>query len=109
MIQNTNNVYSDVVEIIQQYVPGTESIESGTRLFHDLLLMGDDAEEILLAIHKKYGVDFSSFKWKEYFPSEYAAPFVSILMSLNLYRMDQKKPITVNDIVVAINERKWSK
>jgi hypothetical protein len=42
-----------------------------TRLFHDVGLYGDSAEDHMLLLQQKFGIDLSEFSFVRYFPPEY--------------------------------------
>ena len=50
-----------------------EDISGELRLFHDLGIDGDDAEELLIEVRDKHNVNFDEFNFSEYFGSEAGA------------------------------------
>jgi RHS repeat-associated protein len=44
-----------------------------TRLFQDMGLWGDNADDDLKVLGHEFGVDMSSFRFKKYFPTEFGA------------------------------------
>ncbi len=76
------------------------------RLFHDLGIDGDDAEEILTELKDKHQVDFDKFIFSNYFGSEVGAGYRYFLY--RLFRrfgksIDGLKPLTVGDLGKAID------
>lgn len=43
----------------------------GSRLFHDLGLYGDSAEECMFVLQKKFQVDLSNFSFEKHIPPEF--------------------------------------
>jgi hypothetical protein len=48
-----------------------DGLRMDSRLFHDLGLYGDSAEEDMEILQTKFGVDMASFKFGDYFPSQF--------------------------------------
>ena len=66
--------FEQIVEFTREYLGAkTASLTTSTRLLEDLGLVGDDAEEYLLAFAKKFGVDLSDLEFDRYFPDEATA------------------------------------
>ena len=58
-------------------------LTSETRLLHDLGIFGDEAEEVLEDMHKKYPFEYSEFVFDDYFPSEFSNNFSGIFSIFN--------------------------
>ncbi|MFC1773384.1 DUF1493 family protein [Pseudomonadota bacterium] len=54
-------------------------ISAELRLFHDLGIDGDDAEELLIEVRDKHKVNFDEFNFSEYFGSEFGAGWRHII------------------------------
>ncbi|QLR79678.1 DUF1493 family protein [Citrobacter freundii] len=99
-----------------------------TRLFHDLNLFGDTAEDVLELLKSEFGVNMSQFKFYKYFPKEFSKDVnyidtldVILLFRLNFlfkkyYTVLRKKvkcvykkylPVTLCMIEASIKEKKW--
>lgn len=87
---------------------------------HDLDIYGDDADELLLILHDKFGVDMSTFDdMGRYFPSE-ASLILGLLSWLKLLRFGRKHSLlesfilkqypklTLGMIEQAIKNNKWN-
>jgi hypothetical protein len=109
---------SELIELLRSWGFHDRQIERmslETRLYHDLGFEGDTAEEIILSIVSKYGVDMSKFKFSDYFPDEF--PGQSRLVSIVLgfipygraiyYRNTEFKPLTIGAIEEAILRKAW--
>ncbi|QIR26887.1 MULTISPECIES: DUF1493 family protein [Kluyvera] len=100
-----------------------------TRLFHDLDLFGDTAENILEILQREFNVDMSSFKFDKYFPTEYSQDVKHIdkLNTLLFFKFNaiarkhflnikekvdgiyaNYRPITLHMIEMSIREKKWA-
>ena len=64
------------------------------RLFEDLGVDGDDAEELLLAISEAYPIDFSRFRFSRHFAAE---PTLLRLFS----QRPKTEPLTVSALIAA--------
>jgi hypothetical protein len=49
-----------------------ESYGMGTRIFHDLGIYGEIAEDHMVTLANDFGVDLSAFVFEDYFPNEFA-------------------------------------
>jgi hypothetical protein len=91
----------------------------GTRLYHDLGVYGEAAEDYLEVLIKQYHVDLSDFVFDRYFPPEFPGE-TAISRSLiwffpyiwKLFRPKEEKekylPITLGMIEQALIEKKWA-
>jgi hypothetical protein len=98
-----------VEERVLRLVAKMRGIERGklsltTRLFHDLEVWGDDAQELLLAFADEFEVDFSGFEFSDYFKDE-AGNGTFWQWAAGRKLRDEKLPLTVADLV-AIAEAK---
>lgn len=91
----------------------------GTRLYHDLGIYGEIAEDYLDVLSKQYHVDLSNFVFEQYFPPEFAGnTAIDHILIWNfpyiwkLFGSKEKKekylPITLAMIEQAITEKKWA-
>lgn len=83
-----------------------------TRLYHDLGLYGDEAEDYLEDLHKNYNVDFSTFNFLEYFPPEWPIAdnqwqFILYLFWHPKINPDDYKPFTLGMLEQAMIEKVW--
>lgn len=65
-------VQSALQSLVRKFVWRTV-LEPGTALFHDLSIAGDDAWELLEAVHQQSGTAFGDMCFSDYFPNEAAA------------------------------------
>jgi hypothetical protein len=88
----------------------------GTRLYHDLGIYGEEAEDDLEVLTKEYQVDLSGFVFERYFPYEWPQGhskiesfFLGLLPGIErLYRKPTTfLPITLAMIARAIDAKKW--
>jgi hypothetical protein len=56
--------------IVRRYRIAREPIQGDMRLFHDLLITGDDAYELMVNIHKTFDTKFDEFPFEGYFPNQ---------------------------------------
>jgi hypothetical protein len=102
-----NDLYVSVVEFISRTASvRREKIHADTRIWRDLGIDGDDAEEFMTKFAQEFGVDLSAFKFNRYFGPE--AGFNPLLWPF--YKLAGKLPIVdihVRDLVQAAREGKW--
>lgn len=100
-----------------------------TRIGEDLKIIGDDAAEFLEEFSSAFGVDLSSMKFEDYFPSEAGADMHYYLTTIANIQYENKilgivrsvesklwglfankklyKSVTVEDLIIAINAKHW--
>lgn len=99
-----------------------------TRLFHDLNLFGDTAEDIFEILHEVFNVELTSFIFDEYFPVEFSEDVACIdnlgiflffrldLILKNVFKKltrkvdeihDKYKPITLHMVEESIKKGRW--
>lgn len=87
-------------------------LSGGTRLFHDIGLYGDNAADELKILHDEFGVDFSSFNFRKYFPGNFGLEALFLTLAPKSKWADgirQKyPPITFDMLEEAIHKQKWA-
>lgn len=87
-----------------------------TRLFHDLGLYGDTAEEEIWLLQKKFDVDLSDFNFARYFPPEFEGKnkleaFILYIAGSRGARLTKSRercePLTLGMINHAILAKRW--
>lgn len=100
-------VTDDIIAIIRDHCSSSKQVDTNTRLLHDLMLMGDDIDEIISEIRKKWSVDFTGFQIKRHFPGEYLAPFCVILNWVGMFDKGRYEVVTVADFIIAVRDGAW--
>jgi hypothetical protein len=93
-----------LTQIIEKYT-GRKTFQGSTRLFHDLHLYGEDADDMLGEFQKEFGVDFSEFEFSDYFPDETEMPF-GFFLFIFLSR-EKKNPITIDHLIDVAERQRW--
>lgn len=75
-----------------------ELIKSDSRLFHDLGIDGDDAEELLVAFGERFNLPINDFPFAQYFGSEVGAGWRHLLMAFLGFRQNRFKPLTIQQL-----------
>ena len=60
----------ELMGLLQEYNPTSDGITEHTRLYHDLNIYGDDAEEVMTKFSEMFDVDLSEFSFMDHFPDE---------------------------------------
>jgi hypothetical protein len=79
-----DTVLPEIIALARQQT-GAKTITADTRLYTDLGMTGDDAEEFMTAFAVKYEVDMESFIWLRYFDdegSDMMAPAITLIASV---------------------------
>lgn len=84
---------------------GKESVSDDDRVLQDLGIAGDDAEELLDAIHKKFGTRFEDLRFSTYFPDDHEANGEGWLRRLGFE--DPRRPLTVGHLLDVIMRGAW--
>jgi hypothetical protein len=71
-----------LIEFLEESNPAKKPVSGSTRLFHDMRIYGDDADELIAEYSKRFEVDVSSFRIQEYFPDEGDSFFHNLFMRL---------------------------
>jgi len=91
----------------------------GTRLFHDLDVYGDTADEYMILMSEEFNVDLTGFDFEKYFPTEF---YQGSFFALHLCTMFPSrwvrfryfepistfKPLTLRMIQNALETKKWN-
>jgi hypothetical protein len=92
-----------------------DRLRMDTRLFHDLGLYGDSAEEDMEILQTKFGVDMAGFKFGEYFPPQFEGrtrleAIVFYFIPLLAWRRRQRStymPLTLQMIERSMRAGRW--
>jgi hypothetical protein len=84
-----------------------EQVSLDSRLLHDLHIDGDDAVDAILEIANRCAVDVSEFDASLYFRTEPSLlSLLPFLPSARDTRVDQKRPLSVGELVEAARQGK---
>lgn len=103
-------MYDSVVAIVKQS-GGIGDVKPESRVTHDFGIAGEDAEDLMTALQKKFDIDMANFSFGNHFsPEESFYPFVSLYRliferaKLNAWKA---VPITVMDLYEAAVTKKF--
>ena len=82
-----------------------ERIQPSSRLFHDLGIDGDDAEELLVALGKRFSLPIEDFPFSQYFGSEVGAGWRHLFMAVLGIGRARLKPLTVQQLADWVEQR----
>lgn len=119
MSEADDAVLAEIIELAKRQT-GAKTVTATTRLYSDLGMTGDDAQEFLTAFAVKYDVDMSSLVWLRYFDDESTmadmlepamALAASILNPSFAVRWqsahDAEREITIGHLVDIAREKVW--
>jgi len=112
-----DDVLAEIIELARCQT-GATTITANTRLYSDLGMTGDDAQEFMTAFAVKYDVDMSEFVWLRYFDdegSDMMAPAIALITSVLSPSFavrwqaarDAEREITIAHLVEVAHERAW--
>lgn len=84
---------------------GCLKISDSTRICHDLLISGDDADELLTKIHDRFGTKFDGMDFHAYFPDETEALIWAVARWFGI--RCRKKEVTVGHLLEVIRKTEW--
>jgi hypothetical protein len=61
---------AELITIIKRITCSRKPVLHTAAIYHDLHIGGDDADELLTEISRRFGVSFSGFNFADYFPNE---------------------------------------
>ncbi len=117
MSEADDDVLAEIIELARSQT-GAKTITANTRLYSDLGMTGDDAQEFMTAFAVKYDVDMESFIWLRYFDdegSDMLAPAMALIASVLSPSFavrwqaahEAEREITIAHLVDIATERTW--
>lgn len=117
MSEADDQVLAEIIELARNQT-GANTITANTRLYADLGMTGDDAQEFITAFAVKYDVDMESFIWLRYFDdegSDMMAPAMALIASVLSPSFAVRwqaahaaeREITIGHLVDVVSERTW--
>lgn len=91
--------------IIFEICGGHPKITDSTRIYHDLLISGDDAGELLAKIQGRFGTKFDGMDFHAYFPDETDSLIWAVARFFGV--KCRKKELTVSHLLAVIQKMKW--
>lgn len=96
-------------EILYSLISEISGVKKGlsdsTRIYHDLLISGDDADELLENIRNTLGTNFDGLDFSAYFPDE-TESFVFHLAARIGCKI-KKKEMTIGHLLNVIRKKSW--
>jgi hypothetical protein len=112
-------VLAEIIQLARDQT-GAKHITAGSRLYTDLGMTGDDADEFMMAFAAKYDVDLSSMNWLQYFDNESsmadmlepAMAIAACVLSPSFAARwqaarDAEREITIAHLVEVAREKTW--
>jgi hypothetical protein len=78
-----------VVRILEDIARPKKKISRTTRIYHDLLVSGDDAVELINRVHDSFGTSFQGFEFGQYFPTEAESLFQRFVILIGRAKKSQ--------------------
>ena len=83
------------------------ALSRSTAIYHDLWLGGDDAGELLEAIHHRFGTNFHEMHFDQYFPNEGEVFSEHILKLLGFRKKARWRRLTIGHLIDVIQKGAW--
>ncbi len=99
---NLDVIVAEIIIVLRKYSTKNIEITPETRIFHDLMIYGDDAWNFLDEVSVKYHIEGSSFEGGLYFPSE--GEMIWFLKCFSFFK-NNWKPLTINGLANVVLER----
>ena len=106
--RESGDVHKQTEQLLREIVTkvtGISEVGDETCLYHDLLIAGDDAANLLDIIHSQFGTRFDNLEFSAYFPDETEA-FPLRVAKLFGYKSPHKK-IPFRHLVKVVEEGQW--
>jgi hypothetical protein len=110
-MMHADSVFEQIVGLISRRagIPAV-NIRLDSRLLHDLGITGDDAEELLDEFASRFEVEMEGFSFDEYFTGEPSVlHFLWVLGVRKKPIWEDKKELTVSELVEAAHRRRWNR
>ena len=108
MTGNTDTLEKVVTWLSRMTARRHVPITCDTEIFHDLGIYGDDVLELVLWLHKEFGVETTNFNLARHVPGENAFlvnwRWLGTLLGIE---ESQYKSLKVRDILAAIEAQRW--
>jgi Protein of unknown function (DUF1493) len=104
MIDNVD-VRERIVQILRSVGPKEARIHDSIRIYHDLLISGDDAVELLERVHNAFGTRFDGFTFETYFPDETESISTRIAKFFGIN--DGKREFTFKHLLSVVDRGAW--
>ena len=98
------DVETSLRQILSQFVGGRD-VTLHTELYHQLGIAGDDADEFLDDVHKRFGTSFSGFQFEDFFPNETEALGDHVVQFLGF--RPRKRSLTLGHLVCVVTKGGW--
>jgi len=111
MDQETADVYSEVLELVARFSGGDKQrLTLDSRINFDLHIDGDDAEELLAELQRRYKIDWTGLNFSRYFDSEpHLFNIIPRLRRRFSKTPKQHEPLTIGDLTEAAIRKRWGK
>lgn len=104
-----NHLAQKVLEIIARAAGrDVSALNDSDRLFHDLRLDGDDAEEVMLKVCEFSGLSPAEFPFSRYFGSEFGAGYRHLIGERLGLAREILEPLTISDLVRCVEAKSFS-
>lgn len=90
-----------VITLIAVFTTSKDILNYDIRIYHDLNIYGDDADELLEKYAKEFNVDISFFKFTDYFPEEGDILISTLIRILSLKQRTKYKELKISDLIHA--------
>ena len=96
--------FFEIYPIVKNFSPVETDINTSTEIYKELGIFGDDLDEMLGELQRKYNIDFSDFPWKKYARVESVNPLIDILEWVGIIKY---RSFTVGMLVNVASAGKW--
>lgn len=97
-----------ILEIVRDHTTEKVDVALSSRLYHDLLIWGDDVDELFDDLVNEFDCDFSDFEFNRFFRCEGSLgidPLMRLRRRWGL--LGNKTPVTVQHLVHVAENGKW--
>ncbi|MDX2219153.1 MAG: DUF1493 family protein [Burkholderiales bacterium] len=84
------------------------ALKDSDRLFHDLRLDGDDAEEVMSKVCEFSGLSPADFPFSKYFGAEFGAGYRHLIGEWLGLAKEILEPLTISDLIQCVEAKTFS-
>ncbi|HWF65289.1 MAG TPA: DUF1493 family protein [Rhizomicrobium sp.] len=104
---SNDEIFGALRAMIEPFIRKSLVVSRAAAIYHDLGIGGDDAGELLDAIHDRLGTDFRDLHFDRYFPNEGEVFSEHILKLLGFRKKAKWRRLTVGHLIDVIQKGAW--
>ncbi len=105
-MQDISAIERELIQLVGRWARCHDAIIPQSALYQDLYIVGDDLEEFVVEIIKRYGTSFDGICLRAWAPDELTAAFYWCAMRLDFCK-DSFPRLTIEHLAMVVQRGKW--